>query len=191
MRVASAPPTWTRSSPSGSAPRQTRTNALFSHSQPIVVSSVWPGKTFMSGGRPMRTSITERRRSSKASRVPPTEPAKSVSPVKQTSSLKAKVSMPGLCPGVRSASMRRSPVSITSPCPTGSAPATSSAGSATTVTPKRFSSSSWWAMWSEWACVVRRCVTCTSSRSTAAMSGSIGAPLSTKTAVPPARSATR
>ncbi len=74
-----------------------------------------PGYTFMSGGSPMRTSMTERRRSSKASRVPPTEPAKSVSPVKQTSPLKANASIPGLCPGVRSASMWSSPVSITSP----------------------------------------------------------------------------
>ena len=47
----------------------------------------------------MRTSITERRRSSKASRVPPTEPAKSVSPVKQTSSLTSKASIPRAVPG--------------------------------------------------------------------------------------------
>ena len=35
----------TRSVPSGSAPLQTRTNGFVSRSRPIVVSSVWPGRT--------------------------------------------------------------------------------------------------------------------------------------------------
>ena len=43
MSVAASPPTVTGSVPSGSAPRQTRTNGFASHSSPIVVSSVCPG----------------------------------------------------------------------------------------------------------------------------------------------------
>ena len=57
----------------------------------------------------MSTSMTERRRSSKASCVPPTEPVKSVSPVKTASPSTTKESIPRVCPGVRSASIRRSP----------------------------------------------------------------------------------
>src|SRR5919108_1859785 len=139
----------------------------------------------------MRTSITERRTSSNESRVPPTEPAKSVSPVKQASLLTTNERPPGLWPGVRSVSTRSSPVSTTSPWASGSAPATPSDGSARIVAPNRRSISPWLATWSPCPCVVRRCVIWRLRRSTASTSGSSGAPLSTKTPVPPARSATR
>ena len=39
----------------------TRTNGFYSHSRPIVVSSVWPGRTRSSGGSGISTSITDRR----------------------------------------------------------------------------------------------------------------------------------
>ena len=76
--------------------------------------------------------MTERRRSSKSSCVPPTEPVKSVSPVKTASPSTTKDSIPRVWPGVRSASTRRSPVSTTSPWPSGSAPSISSSGEANT-----------------------------------------------------------
>ena len=50
-----------------------------------------------------------------APRTPPTEPAKSVSPVKHSLPLITNASMPSVCPGVCSASMRRPPLSTTSP----------------------------------------------------------------------------
>src|SRR5262249_16952135 len=56
-----------------------------SHSRPIVVSSVCPGKTRVSGGSAIRTSITDPRTASKSSRVPPTASLNSVSPLKQSS----------------------------------------------------------------------------------------------------------
>ena len=63
--------------------------------------------------------MIELRRSSKlvavAPRTPPTEPAKSVSPVKHSAPLTTNASMPSVWPGVCIASMRRPPVSTTSP----------------------------------------------------------------------------
>ncbi len=47
-------------SPSSSRPRQTRMKALFSHSSPTVVGSVWPGCRRVSGGSFISTSMIER-----------------------------------------------------------------------------------------------------------------------------------
>ena len=107
------------SSPSSSRPRQSRTNALLSHSSPIVVGSVWPGCTRVSGGSFISTSMIEFLRSAKlvepGARTPPTEPLKSVSPVNTSSPLTTKLSIPAVCPGVCSVSMCRPPTSSVSP----------------------------------------------------------------------------
>src|ERR671936_401897 len=174
MSVASSPPTRTRSVPSGSAPRQTRTNGFCSHSRPMVVSSVWPGRTRISAGSFISTSTTERRICARS--PPPTASRNSTSPEKHASPFTTNARWSSLWPGVGSASTRRPPVS--------SGPFATGTGKRDRISPSP-------AMWSGSACVVSRYVTVTPSRATAAKSGSSGAPLSTKTAVPPGSSATR
>ena len=89
-----------RSSDSGSSPRHTRTKAFCSHSSPIVVGSVWPGRTTVSGGSFISTSMIDALRSSKlvdpGAFTPPTEPLKSVSPVKISASLTLNESIPAV-----------------------------------------------------------------------------------------------
>ena len=75
------PATRQRPPSSPSSPRQKRTNGLRSHSRPIVVSSVCPGRTRMSGGSVISRSITDSRTTSAG--PPPTASRKSVSPEKQ------------------------------------------------------------------------------------------------------------
>ena len=65
-----------------------------------------------------RSMIDERRSSNEVepgARTPPTEPAKSVSPVKHSWPSTTSASMPALWPGVWMASMRMSPDSTTAP----------------------------------------------------------------------------
>ena len=119
----------------------------------------------------MSTSITEPRSSSAG--PPPTASRKSVSPVKHSSSPTTKETPSSEWPGVASASIRSPPVST---------------GPLVTSSPKRRTSSSLPATWSAWPCVTSRWVGVSPSRSTKASSGSSGAPLSTKTAVPPGSS---
>ena len=57
--IAALPFTVHASAPGASTPRQSRTNTFSSHSAPIVVGSVWPGWTRVSGGSFIRTSMIE------------------------------------------------------------------------------------------------------------------------------------
>ena len=103
--------------PSASRPRQTRMKALFSHSSPTVVGSVWPGCRRVSGGSSISTSMIDDFRSSKVvepgARTPPTEPLNSVSPVNTSVPLTTKLSIPSVWPGVCSAPIFRPPASST------------------------------------------------------------------------------
>ena len=86
--MAGSPSALQGSEPSLSSPRQSRTNGFVSHSRATVVWPMWPGLTTQAGSSFSRRSMIELRRSSKlvavAPRTPPTEPAKSVSPVKHS-----------------------------------------------------------------------------------------------------------
>ena len=126
-------------------------------------------------------------------RTPPTEPLKSVSPVK-TSPPTTKVSIPAVWPGrvqrldAQAARLDRSPGSIVRS--TSSSRAASS-GWARISTPKRSLNTWFSATWSAWWWVSSRCVTSSPCRSIASSSGSDGPPESISTPLPPGSSPTR